>query len=47
MAIIEAIREGDRDTLIEALTTHARRFQDRIARFVGGSRTTDFTVADG
>ncbi len=44
--IIEAIRRGDRDALIEALTKHARRFQDRIARFVGRSRTADFTVVE-
>ncbi len=45
-AIIEAIRRDDRDALIDALTTHARRFQDRIARFVGRSRGTDFTVVE-
>ena len=46
VAIIDAIRQGERDLLIDALTVHARRFQDRIARFVGRSRTADFTVVE-
>jgi DNA-binding GntR family transcriptional regulator len=45
-AIIDAIRRGDRDTLVAALTTHARRFQDRIARFVGRSRSGEFTAVE-
>ena len=42
--VIDAVRQDDRPALIDALTAHSRRFQDRIARFIGRSRTVDFPV---
>ena len=40
--IVDAIRRADREALTTALTAHAQRFHDRIARFVGRSRKVDF-----
>lgn len=40
--IIDAIRSADRDLLMETLGRHARRFQDRITRFVDSKRGLEF-----
>ena len=43
--VIDAVRRGDREDLIAVLAGHARRFQERIARFIGYSRSSDFPVS--
>ena len=44
-AVIDAIRDQDRERLIEVITDHAKRFQQRIARFVEHSRGSEFPLA--
>ena len=44
--IVAAIRQGDRAELIDVMGRHARRFQQRITRFVDTSRGLDFPIGD-
>ena len=44
LGIIEAIRSADRLKLLERLTTHADRFQQRISRFLSGQGRQSFRL---
>lgn len=44
MAIIDAIRAHDRKKLLELLTAHANRFQQRISRFISGQAREQFSL---
>lgn len=47
LAIIAALRAGDRGMLLDRLSSHAGRFQQRISRFVGGEPRADFQLLKG
>jgi DNA-binding GntR family transcriptional regulator len=43
--ILDQIRAADQDGLVKALSSHAKRFQRRIARFIESGRGADFPVS--
>lgn len=44
LGIIDAVRAGDRRELLDRMTTHADRFQQRISRFISGQGRETFRL---